>query len=164
MKEIFCENEEAIENYNQAKNENFKRWQTHHRLETHNSDGEKRLVNITVEELKALDMYYNRPAEELIFLRLEEHTKIHFQGSRASEEKKSKISQSLKGHIITDATREKIKNTLKDHKMDSASVEKIRDTTIKRMAIVKKTYVEKYKGKMSWNEFQKFWSDGSKAI
>ena len=49
-----------------AKADNFIGWDRHHRLETHNSDGERRLVNLTVDELKALDMYYNRPAEELI--------------------------------------------------------------------------------------------------
>ena len=27
-----------------------------------------------------------------------------------------------------------------------------------------KEYQKKYKGKMSWNEFQKFWSDGSRVI
>jgi hypothetical protein len=39
-------------------------------------------VNITVEELKALDMYYNRPAEELIWLRNKEHSKLHSGESR----------------------------------------------------------------------------------
>lgn len=69
---------EQIENYELAKADNFDGWDIHHRLETHNSDGEKRLVNISVEELKALDMYYNRPASELIFLTRAEHTKLHF--------------------------------------------------------------------------------------
>ena len=66
-----------IENYQNAKAEGFKDWVRHHRLETHNSDGVKRVVDITVEELIALDMYYNRPAEELIYMRNAEHTKLH---------------------------------------------------------------------------------------
>jgi hypothetical protein len=74
--------ETQIENYAMARSENFKDWSRHHRFETHNSDGEKRLVNITVEELKALDMYYNRPAEELIWLRNKEHSKLHSGESR----------------------------------------------------------------------------------
>ena len=75
----FCipEEIERIENYELAKKDNFKGWCIHHRLETHNSDGEKRLVNLSMAELKALDMYYNRPANELIFLTKSEHTKLH---------------------------------------------------------------------------------------
>ena len=66
-----------VENYEKAKADNFVNWVQHHRLETHNSDGEKRLVQITAEELQALDMYYNRPAEELIWLTRAEHINIH---------------------------------------------------------------------------------------
>lgn len=75
----FCISEqiEQIENYELAKKNNFDGWCIHHRLETHNSDGEKRLVNLTRTELKALDMYYNRPANELIFLTNSEHAKLH---------------------------------------------------------------------------------------
>ena len=68
---------EQIENYESAKKDSFKGWHIHHRLETHNSDGEKRLVNISREELKAMDMYYNRPANELVFLTNSEHIKLH---------------------------------------------------------------------------------------
>ena len=68
---------EQIENYQFAKKDNFDGWHIHHRLETHNSDGEKRLVNLSREELIALDMYYNRPANELIFLTASEHMKLH---------------------------------------------------------------------------------------
>lgn len=75
----FCipEEIEQIENYELAKADNFNGWCIHHRLETHNSDGEKRLVNLTRTELKALDMYYNRPSNELIFLTNSEHAKLH---------------------------------------------------------------------------------------
>lgn len=68
---------EQVENYQFAKKDNFDGWCIHHRLETHNSDGEKRLVNLSKAELKALDMYYNRPANELIFLTKSEHSKLH---------------------------------------------------------------------------------------
>lgn len=72
-----CEDVTKVENYNLALADNFVNWVQHHRLETHNSDGEKRLVQITAEELQALDMYYNRPAEELIWLTRAEHINIH---------------------------------------------------------------------------------------
>lgn len=72
-----CEDVTKVENYEKAKADNFVNWVQHHRLETHNSDGEKRLVQITAEELQTLDMYYNRPAEELIWLTRAEHINIH---------------------------------------------------------------------------------------
>lgn len=68
---------ELIENYILAKKEDFIGWVIHHRLETHNSDGVLRDIEITPEELKALDMYYNRPANELIFLKRKQHRAIH---------------------------------------------------------------------------------------
>ena len=89
----FCKEPENIENYQKAKTDNFKGWHCHHRLETHNSDGERRLVDITVAELQALDMYYNRPSSELIFLTESEHNSLH----KPSEESKKKMSEARKG-------------------------------------------------------------------
>lgn len=84
----FCipEQIEQIENYELAKKDNFDGWCIHHRLETHNSDGQRRLVNLSRVELKALDMYYNRPASELVFLTKSEHTKLHRSKQRCSKE------------------------------------------------------------------------------
>lgn len=105
----FCLNPELIENYESAKKDNFKGWACHHRLETHTSDGEKRLVDLTREELKAFDMYYNRPPQELIYLKNGEHASLHNKGKyigeinpnygkHLTEEQKIKISNSMKGH------------------------------------------------------------------
>lgn len=77
---------EQIENYWLAKESNFDGWHIHHRLETHNSDGQRRLVNLSIAELKALDMYYNRPANELVFLTASEHIKLHRTKQRCSKE------------------------------------------------------------------------------
>ena len=60
----YCDDFENIENYEVAKKDNFIGWDCHHRLETHNSDGERRLVDLTKKELIALGVYYHRPAEE----------------------------------------------------------------------------------------------------
>lgn len=68
---------ENVENYNLAKFDNFKGWHRHHKLETHNSDGDIRLVPITEKELIALDMYYERPASELIWMKIGEHMSLH---------------------------------------------------------------------------------------
>lgn len=68
---------EAIENYELAKKDDFNGWHCHHRLETHNADGSRRDVDLSREELIAMNMYYNRPASELIFMRAGEHISLH---------------------------------------------------------------------------------------
>ena len=117
--ERYCKNYQDIENFEKAKADNFKGWHCHHRLQTWTSDGGRRLVDITMEELKALGMYYNRPASELIFLTDIEHGSLHSKGEhnhmygkpgpnkgkKFSEEHRNKIREAMKGH----------KNTLGHH-------------------------------------------------
>ena len=95
--EIYCKDYKNIENYDMAVADNFKGWHCHHRLETHTPDGERRLVDITQASLKELGMYYNRPAEELIFLTSREHNAFK-KGKKRSEEVKNRISEACKGH------------------------------------------------------------------
>ena len=101
--ERYCKDYENIENYQKAKKDDFKGWHCHHRLETHNSDGERRLVDISHNELKALGMYYNRPADELIFLTSREHNAFKKgkpawnRGKHTSDETRKKISEGNKG-------------------------------------------------------------------
>ena len=102
----FCRHPELIENYDKAIADTTQVWQCHHRLETHNSDGERRLVDISSSELIALDMYFDRPPEELIFLTRTEHVSLHKKekptwnkGKHASEETKKKMSEAHKGQI-----------------------------------------------------------------
>lgn len=75
MRERYCRigEFERIENYELAKADNFKGWDIHHRLEL-TVNGE---YAHSIEELKRMDMYYNRPYFELIFLRHNEHMKLH---------------------------------------------------------------------------------------
>ena len=110
-KSCFCRAPELIENYDKAIADTTQIWQCHHRLETHNSDGERRLVDISSAELIALGMYYDRPPEELIFLTSTEHHCLHSKGKHhseearrkmskpKSEEHKRKISEALKGKL-----------------------------------------------------------------
>ena len=103
MRCFYCKEPENIENYQKALADNFNGWQVHHRLETHNSDGERRLVDITMEELIALGMYWHRPADELIFLTESEHKSLHQKGNKNmlgkhhSEETRKKIGEAEKG-------------------------------------------------------------------
>ena len=94
--ERYCKDYENIENYDKAKADDFKGWECHHRLETHNSDGERREVDITKKELIALGMYYNRPTSELIFLTTREHY-IYRKGKPKSDETRRKLGESKKG-------------------------------------------------------------------
>ena len=108
----YCKEPEKIENYERAKKDNFKGWHCHHRLETHNSDGERRLVDISYQELKALGMYYNRPASELIFLTSREHN-AYQKGKRHSEETKNKMAESHKWKHHSEETRKKMSEAQK---------------------------------------------------
>lgn len=73
--QAFCiESEwELIENYELAKADNFIGWHCHHRLELHPDYS----IRFKADSLKKLDLYYNRPARELIFLTHAEHARIH---------------------------------------------------------------------------------------
>lgn len=84
----YCKDIENVENFEKAKADNFKGWDCHHRFETHNSDGERRLIDITVDELIALEMYYNRPASELIFMKENEHSSLHTKGKQGNRKGK----------------------------------------------------------------------------
>src|SRR5574344_471691 len=77
-----CQDISQIENYSLAKADNFINWDIHHRLETNTLDGIRRSVNITSKELMKLDMYYNRPASELIFMTHSEHNSLHHKTKR----------------------------------------------------------------------------------
>ena len=138
--EKYCKEPEKIENYEKALADNFKGWHCHHRLETHNSDGERRLVDINHKELKALGMYYNRSPEELIFLTIKEHnafnkgkpksdeTRRKMKGNKnalghcVSEEHKKKIGEAQKGnknalgHCVSEETKNKIREAKKGNK------------------------------------------------
>lgn len=71
-----------VENYELAKADGFNGWHLHHRYETHTSDGERRTVDLSKEELEALDMYWNRPSAELVFMRNDDHIRLHHRGKR----------------------------------------------------------------------------------
>lgn len=68
----FCnESLELIENYELAKADNFVGWDLHHKLEI------GAFYTLSVKELQGLDLYFNRPANELIYLRHGEHCGLH---------------------------------------------------------------------------------------
>ena len=109
----FCNDFTKIENYEKAIADIAQTWQCHHRLETHNSDGTERPRNaqLSKEELIALGMYYNRPAEELIFLTEVVHKRLHNAGKKRipfSEEWKKKLSEAHKGKHHSEEHKKKL--------------------------------------------------------
>jgi hypothetical protein len=132
-----CKEPEKIENYEKARKDNFEGWLCHHRLQTWNSDGERRLVDITVDELKALGMYYNRPPEELIFMKVEEHSSLHNKGKNHTDEAKKKIGEAVKGEKNPNYGKQFSDETKK--KMSEAHLgKKLSDETRKKLSEAKK--------------------------
>lgn len=63
----------SIENYELAKKDKFNGWRCHHRYEL--TSDYKTLL--TFQELKDRNLWYNRPAAELIFIPLTIHDRMH---------------------------------------------------------------------------------------
>lgn len=72
-KNFCCEDISKIENYLQAVT-STEQYHCHHRKETDE--------NLTMDELKEMGLYYNRPADELIFLTEHDHMSLHNKGER----------------------------------------------------------------------------------
>lgn len=101
---LYCNGDiSEIENYNLAMSDTNNVWECHHKLETHNFDGEKRFTDLKKQELIALDMYFNRPPEELIFLTKSEHRSLHHKGKESQ----------MRGRHLSIETRQKISNSNK---------------------------------------------------
>jgi len=112
----FCKNYEKIENYEKAVNDTTQVWECHHRLELEKTGG---VCDVTKQDLIDWGIYYDRPADELIFLTKAEHRKLHHAGKIVSKETRDLQSRAKKGksHKVSDETRKKISiaNTGKSH-------------------------------------------------
>ena len=122
----YCKEPEKIENYEKAKKDGFVGWECHHRLETHTHDGERRDVDISRKELIALNMYYNRPPEELIFLTIKEH-KVFNKGKKRSDETRRKLSEANYGKHLSEETKKKMREAKKGKKRSEETREKLRE-------------------------------------
>lgn len=78
-----------IENFRNAIDDKSHTWVCHHRIET---DSENPL---TSEQLIQMNMYYDRPASELIFLNRNDHAKLHGETTHCSSERKTDISNQM---------------------------------------------------------------------
>lgn len=99
LKSYCSEPLEQIENFKAAEADNFAGWCIHHRLEI-KPDG----TRVSAKELIDKNLYYGRPASELVFMKVFEHVTLHhkgenhpFFGKHHSAETRQKISESLSG-------------------------------------------------------------------
>ena len=160
---IYCKDYQDIENYEKALADNFKGWDCHHRLETHNSDGERRLVDLTRDELLALGMYWNRPAEELIFLTSMEHISLHHKGKQKSEETKNKMSEAKKGKQLSEETKKKMSEAQKGHTVSEETRKKLSEAWDYDKHFneeTKKKLSEAAKGKNIWTKCTHWYNNG----
>lgn len=161
----FCKDYEKIENYEQAINDETRVWDCHHRLETHFSDGSERPKNaqLSRDELKALDMYYNRPPEEFIFLTRLSHMTLHLKGKQTSCETKKKLSEIKKGKKLTEETKKKLSEALKG----KTPWNKGKSSGMKGRHLseeAKKKIAEAHKGKAPPNKGKKMTEEQKKKI
>ena len=144
--ERYCKEYENIENYQKALADNFVGWCCHHRQG----------VYIARKKLKALGMYYNRPADELIFLTESEHRTLHNKGKSLSEETRNKMSESRKGKHPSEETKKKLSEAKKG-KAKSEEIKKKMSEAQKGKHASKET-----KKKMSLQRTGRHWYNNGK--
>ena len=101
--EKYCEDYNNIENYTEAVKSPL-RYDLHHRLEISENKSRKDLIDE--------NLYYNRPAEELIFIEHGEHKRLH--NANLSEDTRQKMSDAHKGRLVSEDTRQKISEAKKN--------------------------------------------------
>ena len=122
--EKYCKDYENIEKYDKALADNFVGWHCHHRRE----------AEFSRKELIALGMYYNRPAEELVFLTRAEHTRLHKKGNsymlgkHHTTETKNKIAEMHKGMHASEETKKKMAESRKGKRHSEECKKKIGET------------------------------------
>ena len=98
---------ELVENYKQAEADDFEGWCMHHRREI-KLDG----TRASIQELKDQNLYYGRPASELVFMKVGEHSTLHNKDKVISAETRQKMSEALKGRQFSAEHRKKLSEAL----------------------------------------------------
>ena len=135
-----CENISKIENFEKAINDSKNVWHCHHRLETHTKEGIKRERPVSIISLKNDNLYYHRPASELIFLTKSEHTKLHNDVGKVTNsesmkkyyeehpERKQKHSEAMKQyHQDHPELRENLSRRMNELSKDPEFIKKVSD-------------------------------------
>ena len=91
IKHYCCEDLSLIENYDLAINDKSNVWVIHHRFELNCP-----VYKASMTDLKHFGLYWNRPANELIFLTRQEHQSLHTIGIKRTLEHKQKLSKLIR--------------------------------------------------------------------
>lgn len=162
-----------IENYEKAINDKTQTWDCHHRLELH-TDG---TVRFTHEGMIRAEIYYNRPANELIFLKHSEHQRLHtkgktswIKGKQHNDETKRKISESNKGKTkgkkrkpFSAEHRQNLSVSMKGRTPWNKNNKDFNETIKNKVREMRDDYLQ-YKQthpEIKWNNFQKIMKGGS---
>lgn len=141
-----------IENYDKAIADTTETWECHHRLEI--QEGK----TYSMKELKALRLYYMRPACELIFLTKSDHSRLHAKnrsfgvenkGKKHSEETKEKIRQKAIGRKHSEEHKRKISEAHKGKRLSEEHKRKLSEAQKLSEAHRGKRFSEEHKQKMS---------------
>ena len=179
----YCnEDPSLIENYWDAMNDETQLWHCHHRLEIQPNG-----VKVSRNELLRSGMYYNRPANQLIFLTETEHRRIHRVGKFLSEDTKRKLSEANKGRqspnkgktfseetrrkmsiarqYISDDTRRKLSEANKGRKQSEETKRKISEAQKRRCLHeeIRRKISEAHKGKIVSEETRRKISEARRA-
>ena len=100
----YCKDDIAlIENYDKAISDSEQTWHCHHRKE----------IITSKKELIENNEYFNRPANELIFLTHSEHNSLHKKGKHRSYETKKKLVIANKGKKMSEEAKQKLSDAFK---------------------------------------------------
>lgn len=94
-----CSNFTEVENHDKAFADNYEGWVLHHKLG----------VGVPREELIGLNLYYDRPPQELIFVTEKEHRGIHNKGLKHKDSWRRKISKVWKGKKKSEEQKERMR-------------------------------------------------------
>ena len=125
---LFCrEDASKIEGYEEAIKSD-EQFDCHHRLELH-ADGSLRF---TTASLKKLDLYYNRPACELVFITHSTHISLHTKARWESGQLKINFGSSRKGmklsHPMSEEHKKHLSESMEGKVRSEESIEKFRQT------------------------------------
>lgn len=109
VRKYCCEDVSKIENYAEAIADTTQTWDCHHKMELIKTGA---VVDVTTQDLIDWGIYYNRPADELMFVTRKEHSALHIKGKKHSKEWKQQHSDHMKGHKVSEETRRKMSEAL----------------------------------------------------
>lgn len=133
-----------IENYEKAIADTTQTWACHHRLEINpfNSNREDRGI-VSQKQLMEDEMFWNRPACELIFLTKSEHSSLHHKGKTLSDEHRRRLSESHKSENLSEETKRRLSESHKGKHLSEEGKKKV------SKAMRGNTYV---KGRLWWHK------------